>query len=301
MVTGKQPDLHEVHSADAHTTASETAADDTKVRVGAGMDNIIASEDNKVNNNSVEESVPPHFSPVSPPASVVRLEHLFKTIDDRPILRDLCFDIKAGSYVALLGANGAGKSTLLKILSTLIPLSRGKYFLFGKDLSHSSTPALRARIGMIGHQSMLYRDLSAMENLVFFGKLYGIRKARERALELLEYVGLEDRADDPVRAFSRGMLQRVAIARSLMHSPDLLLADEPFAGLDAPSSRMLELMMERLNRERGMTIILANHDIGQSLKLTNQALVLKGTRLIVDAPSAELDAEGVLQEVSNKK
>ncbi|MBL1217996.1 MAG: ABC transporter ATP-binding protein [Planctomycetes bacterium] len=219
-----------------------------------------------------------------------------KTIDERLILDRINFTIRPGQYVTLLGANGAGKSTMLRILASLSQPSRGKLTVFGHELTRASSPSLRARIGMIGHQPMLYRELAAVENLTFFGRLYGLPDARTRAMELLEYVGLADRAGDPVKAFSRGMTQRVAIARALMHEPDLLLADEPFAGLDAPSTRMVELMLARLHDE-GRTIILTNHDITQSLRLAEHALVLHGRRIALDEPTADLDPEEVLKKV----
>jgi ABC-type multidrug transport system ATPase subunit len=203
--------------------------------------------------------------------------------------------VRDGEFVALLGANGAGKSTLLKILATLMPPSAGQLHLFGQSVA-SDTAAARGRIGLIGHQAMLYRDLSAMENLVFFGKLYGVRDAAGRARQLLADVGLADRAGDPVKAFSRGMTQRVAIARALMHNPELLLADEPFAGLDAPSTAALERLLAQLHRD-GRTIVLVNHDITQSLKLAGRAVVLRQGQVIEDRPSDQLDPAFVLEQV----
>ena len=226
----------------------------------------------------------------------VQVSGLAKTIDDKRVLADITFDVPRGSYVALLGANGAGKSTLLKILATLIPPTKGQLGLFGEPLKGEAA-GLRARLGLIGHGAMLYRDLSARENLVFFSRLYDLPDPTGRADTLLEYVGLTGRARDPVKTFSRGMAQRVSIARALVHDPDLLLADEPFAGLDAPSQRMLEEMLGRLHGE-GKTIILASHDLAQSLGLAQRALVLRQGRLVLDAETSRLDAQAVLAEVT---
>ncbi|MHC5006711.1 MAG: ABC transporter ATP-binding protein [Planctomycetota bacterium] len=226
----------------------------------------------------------------------VQVSGLAKTIDDKRVLADITFDVPRGSYVALLGANGAGKSTLLKILATLIPPTKGQLGLFGEPLKGEAA-GLRARLGLIGHGAMLYRDLSARENLVFFSRLYDLPDPTGRADTLLEYVGLTGRARDPVKTFSRGMAQRVSIARALVHDPDLLLADEPFAGLDAPSQRMLEEMLGRLHGE-GKTIILASHDLAQSLGLAQRALVLRQGRLVVDQETSRLDAQAVLAEVT---
>jgi heme exporter protein A len=240
--------------------------------------------------------VQPVASTVAERAPAVQVDALSKVIDERPILHEISFEVPEGRYVALLGANGAGKSTLLKVLATLIPPSAGQMLFFGRPLSRD-TADLRSRLGMIAHGAMLYRDLTALENLVFFGRLYRVADPSARAGELLDYVGLSSRADDPVKTFSRGMVQRVSIARALMHDPDLILADEPFAGLDAPSRAMLERFLERLHDE-GKTIILANHDIAQSLELTEQVLVLRAGRLVVDRLTSGLRPEAVLAEVT---
>jgi heme exporter protein A len=229
------------------------------------------------------------------PAPAVELLDLSKSIDDRPILRNLALAIEPGQFLAVLGANGTGKSTLLKILSTLMPPSSGELRLFGERAAATSV-ALRRRIGLIGHQSMLYRDLSAAENLAFFAKLYGVADAPARARQMLDMIGLSARGDDPVKNFSRGMVQRVAIARALLHDPDLLLADEPFDGLDAPSVESLERLLGQLN-EAGKTIVMANHDIEQSLNIADHAIVLRGGRIVLDQPTHRLYAREVLSEV----
>ena len=143
---------------------------------------------------------------------------------------------------------------------------------------------------------MLYRDLSARENLELFGKLYGLTNVAQRAAELLQTVGLSQRAEDPVKAFSRGMMQRVAIARALMHDPELILADEPFSGLDNPSSQTMERMLGMLHRD-GRTIVLVNHDIEQSLRLSQRVVVLHQGRMVMDQSSESLTAPAVLAEV----
>jgi heme exporter protein A len=226
------------------------------------------------------------------PVSAVGLN---KIIDGRPILQDVNLEVGAGEFVAVLGANGAGKSTLLKVIATLTAASGGELRLFGRRVTRDSA-ALRARIGLIGHQSMLYRDLTARENLEFFGRLYGVSQPMERAARLLEVVGLADRADDAVKSFSRGMVQRVAIARALVHDPELMLADEPFDGLDAPSVAATEQLLTHLNGA-GKTIVLVNHDIGQSLQLARRVVVLKQGRVSLDAAARTLDVAGVLAEV----
>jgi heme exporter protein A len=230
-------------------------------------------------------------------APAVAADRVTKVIDERAILADLSFDVAQGAYVALLGANGAGKSTLLRILATLTPPTRGELRLFGA--SSRPTAALRSRIGMIGHQTMLYRDLSPVENLVLFGRLYGVPDPQRRARELLDYVFISPRRDDPVRTFSRGMAQRVAIARALTSNPDLLLADEPFSGLDAPSRRLVEELLAQLHGA-GKAIILANHDVEQSLALAQRAIVLRQGSIAIFEPTAALTPDDVLAEVSRR-
>jgi heme exporter protein A len=226
---------------------------------------------------------------------VLSLRGLGKVIDDRVVLRDVNLSINCGEFIAVLGANGAGKSTLLKILATLIPATDGDFLLFGKPV-RSSSAAMRRRIGLIDHQPLLYRDLTAIENLEFFAALYGVSDPSARACHMLERFGLSSRRDDPVKSFSRGMVQRVAIARALLHEPDLLLADEPFAGLDAPSAEFLERFFRDLALS-GKTIVLVNHDVEQSLRLVDRIVVLRDGTVAVDQPAQRLYAQEVLEEV----
>ena len=226
----------------------------------------------------------------------VRVRGLCKRIDDRPILHDINLDIAPGSFIALLGPNGAGKSTLLNVLSTLTGFTSGELYLFGQRVQRSNVQ-LRARIGLLGHQPMLYRDLTAMENLVFFGRLYGVANPQQRATELLERVALQERGNDPAGVFSRGMLQRLAVARSLVHDPQIILADEPFSGLDLPSIQAVETLFSDLHRQ-GKTILLSNHDVAQSLRLVQRVLVLRKGRLIADGPASPARERDVIAKVT---
>lgn len=231
--------------------------------------------------------------------AAVRVVSLSKVIDERPILSGLNFAVPASRCAAVVGANGAGKSTMLKLLATLTRPTHGRLELFGQVVGRDAV-TLRQRIGLIGHQPMLYRDLSARENLLLFGRLYGLKKIATRAAELLDRVQLSDRAHDPVGTFSRGMTQRVAIARALMHDPDLLLADEPFAGLDTPSARMLESMLREL-RDEGRTVVLVTHDMDQALRLCDQVIVLQRGRLVAARSSAGLTADELLAEIAGNR
>jgi heme exporter protein A len=233
--------------------------------------------------------------PTARSSSAVRAIDLSKVIDDRLILHEVNLDIPQGRFAVILGANGAGKSTLLKTLAMLTRPTSGHLHLFGQNVQGDAAQ-LRSRIGLIGHQSMLYRELSARDNLMFFGRLYGVPDPGDRATRLLALVGLADRADDPIKTFSRGMTQRAAIARALVHEPDLLLADEPFAGLDAPSVQTLEALLGRLHTS-GKTIILAHHDVEQSLRMAQQAIVLRQGRVVVDRCARQLDSSTAVREM----
>ena len=227
--------------------------------------------------------------------SVVRAANLSLIIESHVILRDISLDIPKGLAVALLGANGAGKTMLLRVLSTLLRPSEGGLEWFGVRTA-TGVREIRSRIGILAHQSMLYRDLSARENLEFFGRLYDVPAVAARAERMLELVGLLDRADDAVKTLSRGMTQRVAIGRALMHDPDLLLADEPFDGLDAASTAALEALLGRL-RSEGKTTILSNHDVPQTMNIVDRVVVLRKGQLVLDKPVGDLTAAAVLEEI----
>lgn len=229
-------------------------------------------------------------------AVAVRFTNVTKRLDERPVLRDISLEISSGEFVVLLGANGAGKSTLLKILVGLLPPCEGSVELYGRPMRNAEA-ATRRRFGFIGHQSMLYRDLSARENILFFARLHGVKDAAARTDEVLRTVGLFDRANDAAKTFSRGMTQRLSIARALVHNPDLILADEPFAGLDARSTEGLERLFARLHGD-GRTIVMVNHDVAQSLRIARRVIVLSGGRIETDRPTLGLRADQVLAEVN---
>jgi ABC-type multidrug transport system ATPase subunit len=228
--------------------------------------------------------------------AAVRTSGLCLRLDDRAILKDINLNVPTGQTVALLGANGAGKSTLLKVLATFMPPSSGTLELFGSTVGANSS-SIRSQIGIISHQPMLYRDLSAMENLIFFGRLYDIANPRARGEEMLSLVGLSNRADDAVKTLSRGMIQRVSIARALMHDPSLLLADEPFDGLDVPSTNALEAFLGRL-QDQGKTVVIANHDIAQSLRLADTVFVLHRGCRVIEARADETDVAAIVKEMT---
>ena len=218
-----------------------------------------------------------------------------RLIDERPILSDLTFTVPVGGFVALLGSNGAGKSTLLSLLAGLTVATSGTLTLFGEQVRRGNT-RVRARIGVVGHGLMLYRGLTALENLVFFGRLHGVADPTTRAEKLLKSMQLWRRAHDPVGTLSRGMAQRVSIARALVHDPDLLLADEPFTGLDNDARAIVERTLLELHAE-GRTIVMANHDLPQSLQIAEHVLVLRRGRVVTACRASQVDVAGIGREV----
>ena len=197
----------------------------------------------------------------------------------------MTFRASRGTILGLLGPNGAGKSTLLAMLATLLRPSSGT-IRYG-TLGTTAGPALRARIGVLGHDLFLYPELTARENLAFFAGLYGIADMNGKARAALERAGLDTRGEDPVASLSRGMRQRVALERALIHDPRLALLDEPFTGLDDASTGALVNRLRTL-RESGAIVILATHDLDLADGLLDHALFLRDGRIVesMTAPDA---------------
>jgi heme ABC exporter ATP-binding subunit CcmA len=203
----------------------------------------------------------------------LEIDGVWKYFGDFPALRDVGFKVTAGSVVALLGRNGAGKTTLLRILAGLSKPTRGAVLIHGEATRLEST---RRRIGVLGHGISLYDELSAAENLEIFGRLYNLPNPRKRAGEMLERIGLDRVRDGLVREFSRGMRQRLAVARAFLHEPQLLLLDEPFTALDDRAIAVLQSMLKEM-RQKGATIVMSTHQLREALELaTHVALLLRG-------------------------
>ena len=196
----------------------------------------------------------------------------------RRALSKITFDCHAGEIVGLLGPNGAGKSTLLAILATLLAPSTGQV-TYGGHTVRAAGAALRGRLGMLGHDLFLYPELTARENLLFFARIYGVGDAEARVAAALERANLADRADDQALGFSRGMRQRLALERALIHEPRLLLLDEPFTGLDQTSAAALVTRLQGL-RSEGCLVIVATHDLEVAEGLLTRALYLRNGKLV---------------------
>lgn len=194
----------------------------------------------------------------------------------RRALNGVSFTVEAGQVVALLGANGSGKSTLLSIAATLLEPSAGEV-RYGDVTASDGGPGLRGRIGLLGHDLYIYPELTAAENLRFFAELYGLDGVDDRVREGLELAALSDRANDPAGSFSRGMRQRLALERALLHKPRLLLLDEPFTGLDDVSSQALQRRLAH-ERGRGAMVLVTTHELEAIDTLVDDAFVLSRGR-----------------------
>jgi heme exporter protein A len=209
-------------------------------------------------------------------ASVVEAAGLGRRFASVRALVDLDLEVHAGESLTIFGPNGAGKTTLVKLFAMVLRPTAGRLALFGEE---RPPPVLRRRIGLVSHGSFLYADLSARENLQFYAGLYGVADARERVDRMIAEVGLEPWTERFVRTFSRGMEQRLALARAFLHDPDLLLLDEPYSGLDPQAVAHLQEILVRFHR-RGKAIVLTTHDIGRGLEVCDRAVVLRGGRLV---------------------
>jgi heme exporter protein A len=204
-------------------------------------------------------------------------EEVSRHFGRRRALSRISFQTRKGSILGLLGPNGAGKSTMLTVLATLMRPSSGAV-RYGTHTAVASGAALRSRIGILGHDLFLYPELTARENLAFFAGLYGAGHPQAAADAALQRSGLADRADDPVASFSRGMRQRVALERALIHNPRLVLLDEPFTGLDDASTAALIARLQGL-RESDAIVVLATHDLDLAEGLLDTALFLRDGRV----------------------
>ena len=228
---------------------------------------------------------------MSAPPPRLTLTGVGRSFDDQYALIDLSVSLYGGEVVAILGGNGAGKSTLLKILSLQLRPSEGELSWEGRPLDRKSRLALRREVGLVAHRPMLYRALTGWENLELFDQLHGNpQSGRAARLEaLLEEVGLSEAAMRPAGTYSRGMQQRLALARALLASPMLLLLDEPFSGLDQGASLRCHALIEA-RRRAGALVLLVTHDLSAAARLADRALILRRGRLSWSGPLTRADS-----------
>ena len=221
-------------------------------------------------------------------ANAIETKKLTKVFGDRKALDKVSIEVPEGAFLSIFGPNGAGKTTLVRTLATLSRATSGTALVAGFD-AKEEPDKVREHIGLISHNPMLYPDLTAMENLMFTAQLYGVVNAEERVRELLRAVELDHRRFDVVRTFSRGMTQRLSIARALMNDPDVVFLDEPYAGLDPYAVEIFDGLIEQLRD--GRTFIMVSHDLQKGFDVCTHALVLARGRVVSYAPKEDIDFE----------
>lgn len=220
--------------------------------------------------------------------NAIETKKLTKVFGDRKALDKVSIEVPEGAFLSIFGPNGAGKTTLVRTLATLSRATSGTALVAGFD-AKEEPDKVREHIGLISHNPMLYPDLTAMENLMFTAQLYGVVNAEERVRELLRAVELDHRRFDVVRTFSRGMTQRLSIARALMNDPDVVFLDEPYAGLDPHAVEIFDGLIEQLRD--GRTFIMVSHDLQKGFDVCTHALVLARGRVVSYAPKEDIDFE----------
>jgi heme exporter protein A len=223
---------------------------------------------------------------------MIEVRKLVKRFGLKTVLRGLDFQVQEGEFVALLGPNGAGKTTFLRILASLSRPSLGEIRIAGYALP-AQAAAVRRRLGVVSHMPLLYGDLTAEENLRFFGRMYDVQHLDQRISEVLELIGLAARRRDLVRTFSRGMQQRLAIGRAVLHDPEVMLFDEPHTGLDQDACDMLDKVLRDV-AARGRTVVMTSHDLARVEDLASRFDVLSRGVIAASASPESLGKNNVL-------
>jgi len=217
---------------------------------------------------------------------MIHVRGLTKSYGSIYALRGVDLDVEPGESVTIVGPNGAGKTTLLRILATLLTPSSGEARIDGMDLSTGSYD-IRARLGFASHRSLVYDNLTVEENLAFYGKLYRVPGLAARTENVLRTVGLLSRRHSRAGTLSRGMQQRLSLARAIIHKPDLMLLDEPYAGLDQESAEMLEVLLDAV-RDEARTVIMTTHNLERGLSRADRVVILTKGRIAFEAPGSSL-------------
>ncbi len=225
---------------------------------------------------------------------MIELTNVTKNYGLNPVLNGVNLHVKENQFVALVGPNGAGKTTLLRIVATLQRPGGGQVTVGGWPLPDHADQ-VRRHIGMISHQAMVYGDLDAVENLTYYAGLYQIENPMERILALLDEVGLQRRLTDPVRTFSRGMMQRLAIARATLHDPDVLLLDEPYTGLDAAAIGLLDELLAQ-QHGAGRTILMITHDFVHGLSQCQQVAILNKGKIAAQVDRSTTSVNDIIEQ-----
>jgi heme exporter protein A len=226
-------------------------------------------------------------TPTTGPAPAIEVRRLTKSFGHHVALRGVDLRVAEGEFLALFGPNGAGKTTLIRIVASLTRPTAGTVRLRGQDLDEAAT-SLRQHLGFISHNPLLYGDLTAEENLHFFARMYDLEEAGPRIEAVLAQVGLAARRGDPVRNFSRGMIQRLSIARAILHDPAIMLLDEPYTGLDLQAADMLRAVLQNLAASN-RTVILTTHNLEQGLEMCDRVAILNRGKLAWQGERAGVD------------
>ena len=222
---------------------------------------------------------------------MIEVRKLVKTFGLKAVLRGMDFGVERGEFVAILGPNGAGKTTFLRILATLSRPNMGEVLIGGWRLPSQATE-VRRLIGVVSHQPLLYGDLTAEENLRFYSRMYSLQHQDARVREVLEIVGLSTHGRELVRKFSRGMQQRLTIARAILHTPELLLFDEPHTGLDQDAAAMLDEILREV-AGRGHTVVMTSHDLPRAVDLATRVDILSRGKIAASIQRGEVAPEDV--------
>jgi heme exporter protein A len=221
----------------------------------------------------------------------IQITGLTKAFGNQVALRGVDLSVAEGEFLTLFGPNGAGKTTLIRVVASLMRPTSGQVSIQGKDLDRAAT-SVRRHIGLISHNPLLYGDLTPDENLRFFARMYDLPKATDRIDAVLEQVGLVARRRDPVRTFSRGMVQRLAIARAILHNPVIMLLDEPYTGLDLQAADMLRSVLQELAAS-DRTVILTTHNLEQGLEMCDRTAILNRGKVAWQGPRTGIDLAGM--------
>jgi heme exporter protein A len=224
--------------------------------------------------------------------AMIQVQKLVKRFGLKTVLRGLDFTVAQGEFVALLGPNGAGKTTFLRILASLSRPSMGHIQIAGFNLPGQAS-AVRRRLGVVSHQPLLYGDLTAEENLRFYARMYDLSEAEKRLGEVLELVGLAARRRDLVRTYSRGMQQRLAIGRAVLHDPDVMLFDEPHTGLDQDACTMLDSVLQEV-AARGRTVVMTSHDLARVATLASRFDILSRGVIAASVQRSQIEPDALL-------
>ena len=228
---------------------------------------------------------------------MIKAQKVTKRFGMKNILLNLDFEVGKGEFVALMGPNGAGKTTFLRILASLSKATFGRVTVAGYQLPVQAAQ-VRSNLGVVSHQPLLYGELTAEENLLFYGRMYSVVNLSHRISEVLEFVGLSNRRRDVVRTYSRGMQQRLAIGRAILHNPSVLLLDEPHTGLDQDACTMLDRLLQDVAGQ-GKTIVMTTHDLSRVQDLANRFDILSHGKIISSMSKSDLPPDGLLKYYRN--